>query len=175
MRLLIDGAQTSSGHQAIVWTAPLSALSLDNNFKFEPCLPVRIAAYQREAIDLSTGTVITNYSFLSPLKRQHALRATPSPSKCANRLPVLPEHSVEQDSPSCSSSITSSCSSRLSPPPRPCRSDAPSSCSSFVTSSASSSRLSPSEKRRSRYGRDEFALDPNFLRAAARRVQSRAQ
>jgi hypothetical protein len=96
------------------------------------------------------------------------LRATSSPSKCANRLPVLPEHSVEQDSPSCSSSITSSsCSSRPTLPSRPCRSDASSSCSSSVTSSTCSSRLSPSEKRRSRYGRDEFALDPNFLRAAA--------
>ncbi|KAN0134205.1 hypothetical protein V8E53_007977 [Lactarius tabidus] len=103
--------------------------------------------------------LLTNYSFLSPLRRQRALRATSSPSKCANRLPVLPEHSVEQDFPSCSSSISSStCSSR---PSRPCRSDASSSSSSVT----SSTRLSPSEKRRSRYGRDEFALDPNFLRA----------
>lgn len=52
---------------------------------------MRIVAYQLEGIDLSTGTVITNYSFLSPHKRHHALRATPSPSKCTNRLPVLPE------------------------------------------------------------------------------------
>ena len=35
-----------------------------------------------------------------------------------------------------------------------------------MTPSTSSPRLSPSEKRRSRYGRDEFALDPNFLHAA---------
>ena len=143
--------------------------SLDNNF--EPCLLVSIVAYQRELTDLSTGTVITNYSFLSPHKRQRALRAIPSPSQCANRLPALPEHSVEQDSPSCSSSISSSsCSSRLSPPSRPCRSDASSSCSS----STSSSRLSLSEKRRSRYGRDEFALDPNFLRATAPEASSPA-
>ncbi|KAI9462893.1 hypothetical protein BJY52DRAFT_1255845 [Lactarius psammicola] len=46
--------------------------------------------------------LLTNYSFLSPLKRQRAVRnrsnnATPSPSKYANRLPVLPELSGEQD------------------------------------------------------------------------------
>ncbi|KAI9444035.1 hypothetical protein H4582DRAFT_2095380 [Lactarius indigo] len=101
--------------------------------------------------DSSTSVVLTNYSFLSPLKRQRAVRnrsniATPSPSKCANRLPVLPELSGEQDafsSPSPPPSVPSSTSfPRLSPP------------------------VCPSEKRRSRYGRDEFALDQDFLRVA---------
>ncbi|KAF8270112.1 hypothetical protein EI94DRAFT_1723475 [Lactarius quietus] len=123
--------------------------------------------------------LLSNYSFLSPLKRQRAVRArinnaTPlsPPSKCANRLPVLPELSGEQDLPSCSSSVSSStCVSRASPSPRHCRSNAPPSCPSSASSSTCSSRLSPpasaSEKRRSRYGRDEFALDPDFLRNAS--------
>lgn len=96
--------------------------------------------------------LLTNYSFLSPLKRQRAVRnrsnnATPPPSKYSNRLPVLPELSGEQDifsSPSSSSVL----SSTPSPSPRP------------------SPSASPSEKRRSRYGRDEFALDRDFLRTA---------
>ncbi|KAH9171567.1 hypothetical protein EDB89DRAFT_1970590 [Lactarius sanguifluus] len=94
--------------------------------------------------------LLSNYSFLSPLKRQRAVRnrgniVTPSPSKCANRLPVLPELSGEQDafsSPSPSPSVLSTSFPRTSP------------------------SVCPSEKRRSRYGRDEFALDQDFLRVA---------
>ncbi|KAH9047450.1 hypothetical protein EDB83DRAFT_2403107 [Lactarius deliciosus] len=100
--------------------------------------------------------LLSNYSFLSPLKRQRAVRnrsniVTPCPSKCANRLPVLPELSGEQDafsSPSPSPSVSSTSFLRTSP----------SAC--------------PSEKRRSRYGRDEFALDQDFLRVATLDAQS---
>ncbi|KAI0258377.1 hypothetical protein BC834DRAFT_82336 [Gloeopeniophorella convolvens] len=94
-----------------------------------------------------------NRSFLSPLKRQRAVRnrgnnASPSSSKRANCLPPLSELSAE-DSP------RSSCSSSSSPP----------SCSP-----------APTNKRQSRYGRDEFRelddsgdyLDDNFLLAAPR-------
>ncbi|KAH9059783.1 hypothetical protein EDB87DRAFT_743490 [Lactarius vividus] len=92
--------------------------------------------------------LLSNYTFLSPLKRQRAVRnrsniVTPSPSKCANRLPVLPELSGEQDVfPSPSPSVSSTSFPRTSP------------------------SVCPSEKRRSRYGRDEFALDQDFLRVA---------
>jgi hypothetical protein len=102
--------------------------------------PRAYATYQLE----TTDTVLTDHSFISSLKQQCALHATSSPSKCAHCLPVLPEHSVEQHSPSCcSSSISSSsCSSHPTPPSCLCRSDTPSSCSSSVTSSTcSSSRL----------------------------------
>lgn len=69
--------------------------------------------------------------------------------------PRPPRTLREQGSPSFSSS-------RMSPPSRLCRSDGSSSYSSSVTSSTSSSS---SEKRRSRYNREEFALNPIFLRA----------
>ncbi|KAH9047148.1 hypothetical protein EDB84DRAFT_545588 [Lactarius hengduanensis] len=108
-----------------------------------------------EHFDSSTSVVLSNYSFLSPLKRQRAVRnrsniVTPSPSKCANRLPVLPELSGEQDAFS-------------SLPPSPVSS------TSFLRTSPS---VCPSEKRRSRYGRDEFALDQDFLRVATLGAQS---
>jgi hypothetical protein len=77
-----------------------------------------------------TDSVLTDYSFPSPLKRQRALRAS------ANRLPVLPEHAIDKT---------------------PLHARLPSSHRS----------LSPSEKRRSRYGRDEFALNPKFLHSTA--------
>lgn len=139
---------------------------------------MRIVTYQpfglRRINISSTGTVLLNSSFLSPLKRQRGVsnrcnNATASPSKCANRLPVLLEHSAEQDSSSCSSSVaSSSCSSRSSRSARLYRSDA---CSASSSSSTSlprpSSSASPSEKRRSRYGREEFSLGHDFLRSAA--------
>jgi hypothetical protein len=122
--------------------------------------------------------------------RNRSNNASASPSKCANRLPVLPELSGEQDSPSCSSSTPSSYSASSA---RTCRSDAAPSCSSSVSSStcsprsarscrsdatssvsSTSSKPRSSEKRRSRYGRDEFAVDHDFLRAAARDAPSPA-
>ncbi|KAH8991836.1 hypothetical protein EDB86DRAFT_3079452 [Lactarius hatsudake] len=88
--------------------------------------------------------LLTNYSILSPLKRQCIVRgrsnnATPSPSKCANRLPVLSELSGKQDA--FSFSIHLSSVSLSNPFPR----ISPSVC--------------PSEKPRIRYGRREIAPD----------------
>ncbi|KAI0297388.1 hypothetical protein BC826DRAFT_967724 [Russula brevipes] len=97
-------------------------------------------------------------------KRPRAVRnpsnnATPTPSKRANCLPVLPELSGEQDlissaPSSTSSSSSSSCSSSASTPSRP---------------------TSHKEKRQSRYGRDQFAfgsgaftITDDFLSAAPR-------
>ncbi len=84
--------------------------------------------------------VLTNYNFLSPLKRPRAVRnrsnnATPTPSKRANRLPVLPEFSAE---------LGLMGYSRM--------------CSSSPASLLPSYSTSPKEKRRSRYGKDEFAF-----------------
>jgi hypothetical protein len=88
--------------------------------------------------------VLTNYSILSPLKRQRAVRnrsnnATPgpTPSSRANRLPALPEHLGAGDQEthySLMSSFPGLCSSNPPPCPR-----------------------SSQEKRLSRYGKDEFA------------------
>jgi hypothetical protein len=84
------------------------------------------ASYQLEMTD----SVLTDYSFPSPLKQQRALRAS------ANRLPVLPEHSVDKTP-----------------------------LHAYLSSSHRS--LSPPETRRSRYGQDEFALNPKFLDSTA--------
>ncbi|KAI0253449.1 hypothetical protein BJV78DRAFT_1280997 [Lactifluus subvellereus] len=88
------------------------------------------------------SSLLTNYSFLSPLKRQRAVRnrsnnATPTPSKRANRLPVVAELSAEQDSFFDSMSSASS-------------------------SSSVSSFISPNRKRLSRYGKDQFTLGGTF-------------
>ena len=58
-----------------------SARSLDPTF--ELCLPVRIAAYQLEAIDLSLAQSLPATAS-SSLKRQRALCANPLPLKYAN-------------------------------------------------------------------------------------------
>ena len=91
--------------------------------------------------------VLTNYSFLSPLKRQRAQRNRSNlnpmtPSKRANRLPVLAELVGEQDEEFSPSSTST--------PPH---------------------SISPKAKRLSRYGKDEFGafgLTDDFLSAPPR-------
>ncbi|KAF8480517.1 hypothetical protein DFH94DRAFT_481151 [Russula ochroleuca] len=97
--------------------------------------------------------LLANYSFLSPLKRQRAVRNRSNnnpttPSKLANRLPVVPELSGEHD-------------------------DEPSSpCSASASSSSTASHsTSPKAKRLSRYGKDQFGafgLTDDFLSAPPR-------
>ncbi|KAI9449943.1 hypothetical protein F5148DRAFT_1245256 [Russula earlei] len=94
------------------------------------------------------SSLLMNYNFLSPLKRQRAVRnrsnnATDTPSSRANRLPVLPELSGEPDVFSSSLASTST----------------PSLCSA---SSSSHTTTCPNKKRLSRYGRDEFAVGGAF-------------
>ncbi|KAH9988172.1 hypothetical protein BJV77DRAFT_1023270 [Russula vinacea] len=101
-------------------------------------------------------SLLTNYSFLSPLKRQRAVRnrsnnnpTTTTPSKRANRLPVVPELNGEHDDES-----SSSCSATTSSSP-----------------STPSHSTSPKAKRLSRYGKDQFgafALTDDFLSAPPR-------
>ncbi|KAH9954782.1 hypothetical protein BC827DRAFT_927307 [Russula dissimulans] len=91
--------------------------------------------------------LLPNYSFLSPLRRQRAVRnrtnnVSDTPSKRANRLPVLPELAGEQD---IFCSALSSASS-----------------SSLCSASSSSRCTTPNKKRLSRYGRDEFAFGGAF-------------
>src|SRR6266404_3839654 len=112
-----------------------------------------------ESLLITTCTVLTNYNFLSQLKRQRAVRnrgndASPTPSKRANRLPVLQELSGEQDytsTPSFPSCVPSS-TSLPRPSPSPC----------------------PRDKRRSRYGRDEFTSGKDFVRTVSRDAHSPA-
>jgi hypothetical protein len=137
-----------------------------------PCLLVRIAALspkchllvigQPSQLQLRIATQTT--ALCTPLHRP----------QCASRLPVLPEHSVEQGSPSCSSSIIDMFVSAIFSV-RPCRSDASTSCSSSVTHqllfiSPISLREAPQSLRQRRiYNRPQF-----LARSSSRRVQSRA-
>ena len=132
----------------------------------QPCLPVRSYPFLCSVRSHSptSHVVLTNYSFLSPLKRQRGQRNRSNinpmtPSKRAIRLPVLAEFLWEEQEEE-ESSPSSTASTSSTPPP-----------STASTASTPPHSTSPKAKRISRYGRDEFGafgLTDDFLSAPPR-------